>query len=92
LPGKGAHITNEKQHEALKDEGMSKERAAKIANSPDASEDSQGRLPARPDRGDRETPRPEWILQPNPHVVTVSTSVPALSANTAAHCSASLSA
>jgi general stress protein YciG len=30
-------IKNEKQYEALKDKGMSKERAAKIANSPDAS-------------------------------------------------------
>ena len=28
---------NEKQYEALKDKGMSKERAAKIANSPGAS-------------------------------------------------------
>lgn len=30
-------IKNEKQYEALKDKGMSKERAAKIANSPGAS-------------------------------------------------------
>ena len=30
-------VKNEKQYEALKDKGMSKERAAKIANSPDAS-------------------------------------------------------
>jgi hypothetical protein len=30
-------IKNEKQYEALKDKGMSKERAARIANSPDAS-------------------------------------------------------
>jgi hypothetical protein len=29
-------IKNEKQYEALKDKGMSKERAARIANSPDA--------------------------------------------------------
>ena len=28
---------NEKQYEALKDKGISKERAAKIANSPEAS-------------------------------------------------------
>ena len=35
--GKSAHVKNEKQYEALKDKGMSKERAAKIANSPDAS-------------------------------------------------------
>jgi hypothetical protein len=30
-------VKNEKQYEALKDKGMSKERAAKIANSPQAS-------------------------------------------------------
>ena len=36
MPGKSAHVKNEKQYEALKDKGMSKERAAKIANSPDA--------------------------------------------------------
>jgi hypothetical protein len=35
--GKSANVKNEKQYEALKDKGMSKERAAKIANSPDAS-------------------------------------------------------
>ena len=35
--GKRANVKNEKQYEALKDKGMSKERAAKIANSPDAS-------------------------------------------------------
>jgi hypothetical protein len=37
VPGKSAHVKNEKQYEALKDKGMSKERAARIANSPDAS-------------------------------------------------------
>jgi hypothetical protein len=37
MPKKGAHVKNEKQYEALKDKGMSKERAAKIANSPKAS-------------------------------------------------------
>ncbi|HEX7135184.1 MAG TPA: hypothetical protein VF228_21605 [Iamia sp.] len=31
-------MKNEKQYEALKDKGMSKQRAARIANSPDASE------------------------------------------------------
>ena len=36
MPGKRANVKNEKQYEALKDKGMSKERAAKIANSPDA--------------------------------------------------------
>jgi hypothetical protein len=37
MPNKSANVKNEKQYEALKDKGMSKERAAKIANSPDAS-------------------------------------------------------
>jgi hypothetical protein len=37
VPGKSAHVKNEKQYEALKKKGMSKARAAKIANSPDAS-------------------------------------------------------
>ena len=32
-----ASVKNEKQYEALKEKGMSKQRAAKIANSPDAS-------------------------------------------------------
>jgi hypothetical protein len=30
-------VENDKQYEALKEKGMSKERAARIANSPDAS-------------------------------------------------------
>jgi hypothetical protein len=30
-------VKNDRQYEALKDKGMSKERAARIANSPDAS-------------------------------------------------------
>ena len=37
MPTKSANVKNEKQYEALKDKGMSKERAAKIANSKDAS-------------------------------------------------------
>ena len=37
MPSKRANVKNEKQYEALKDKGMSKERAAKIANSPEAS-------------------------------------------------------
>ena len=37
MPGRSANVKNEKQYEALKDKGMSKERAAKIANSPKAS-------------------------------------------------------
>ena len=37
MPSTRAHVKNEKQYEALKDKGLSKARAAKIANSPDAS-------------------------------------------------------
>ena len=37
LPDKRPSVKNEKQYEALKDKGMSKEWAAKIANSPGAS-------------------------------------------------------
>ena len=37
MPGKKAHVKNPKQYERLKKKGMSKERAAKIANTPDAS-------------------------------------------------------
>jgi hypothetical protein len=33
----GPSVKNDKQYEALKDKGMSKERAAKIANTPNAS-------------------------------------------------------
>jgi len=37
VPNKRASVKNEKQYEKLKEKGMSKERAAKIANSPGAS-------------------------------------------------------
>jgi len=37
MPSKKANVKNEKQYEALKDKGMSKERAARISNSPGAS-------------------------------------------------------
>ena len=37
MPSKSANVKNEKQYEALKDKGMSKERAARIANSPGSS-------------------------------------------------------
>jgi hypothetical protein len=37
MPTKRANVKNEKQYEALKDKGMSKSRAARIANSPGAS-------------------------------------------------------
>jgi hypothetical protein len=37
VPDKRPSVKNEKQYEALKDKGMSKERAARIANSPGAS-------------------------------------------------------
>ena len=37
MPDRRPSVKNAKQYEALKDKGMSKERAAKIANSPGAS-------------------------------------------------------
>jgi hypothetical protein len=37
MPSKSPNVKNEKQYEKLKEKGMSKERAAKIANSPGAS-------------------------------------------------------
>jgi hypothetical protein len=37
MPDKRPTVKNEEQYEALKDKGMSKERAARIANSPGAS-------------------------------------------------------
>ena len=42
MPSKSANVKNEKQYEALKDKGMSKQRAAKIANS-DGSSSRGGR-------------------------------------------------
>ena len=37
MPSKSSNVKNEKQYEALKDKGMSKQRAAKIPNSEGAS-------------------------------------------------------
>jgi hypothetical protein len=37
MPEKRASVKNERQYEALKEKGMSKQRAARIANSPGAS-------------------------------------------------------
>ncbi|HWD54096.1 MAG TPA: hypothetical protein VG346_03195 [Acidimicrobiales bacterium] len=37
MPTKRANVKNEKQYEALKDKGMSKQRAARIANAPSSS-------------------------------------------------------
>jgi hypothetical protein len=37
MPNKRANVKNEKQYEALKDKGMSKQRAARIANSAGSS-------------------------------------------------------
>ena len=37
MPGKSSQVKNEKQYEALKDKGMSKSRAARIANAKDSS-------------------------------------------------------
>jgi hypothetical protein len=38
MASKNANVKNPKQYDALRDKGMSKQRAAKIANSPKASE------------------------------------------------------
>ena len=38
MPSKKSNVKNEKQYKALKDKGMSKERAARIANAPKSSE------------------------------------------------------
>jgi hypothetical protein len=38
VPNKRPNVKNEKQYEALKDKGMSKQRAARIANDPKSSE------------------------------------------------------
>jgi hypothetical protein len=46
MPSKSANVKNEKQYERLKEKGMSKQRAARIANSPDASKHG-GRAPER---------------------------------------------
>ena len=43
MPTKSANVKNEKQYEALKDKRMSKERAAKIANSPNGSKHGGGK-------------------------------------------------
>jgi hypothetical protein len=37
MPSKRPNIKNERQYEALKEQGMSKQRAARIANAPEAS-------------------------------------------------------
>ncbi len=37
MPNKRPSVKNEKQYEKLKEKGMSKERAARISNSPGAS-------------------------------------------------------
>ena len=45
----GNSIKDDEQYEALRDDGMSKEKAARIANSPDASE-----------RGGEASPYEDW--------------------------------
>ena len=52
MPGKkkpGPSIKNPEQYEALRDKGLSKEKAARIANTPDASE-----------KGGKAPPYEEW--------------------------------
>lgn len=38
MPGKRANVKNEEQYEALRDKGYSKEKSARIANTPDSGE------------------------------------------------------
>jgi hypothetical protein len=47
MPDKRPSVKDEKQYEALKRKGMSKGRAARIANSPDASPAAAARGPGR---------------------------------------------
>ncbi len=54
MPDKRTSIRNAKQYEALKSKGMSKERAARIANSRGAPSRRAGR---------RDPPRPESIAR-----------------------------
>jgi hypothetical protein len=53
MPSKKANVKNEKQYEALKDKGMSKERAAKIANSPSASKHGGQKSHSRSGKSDQ---------------------------------------
>jgi hypothetical protein len=55
VPSKKANVENEKQYEALKDKGMSKQRAARIANSPGSS--SRGGKKSGSGSGSRSNPR-----------------------------------
>jgi hypothetical protein len=55
MPNKRPNVKNEKQYEALKDKGMSKQRAARIANSPGAS--SRGGEQSGSSSGSRSNPR-----------------------------------
>jgi hypothetical protein len=80
-----ANVKNEKQYEALKDEGMSKSRAARIANSPGTSQrggqtsgsggDPQGGTTAQKKRAGRKggkTAPSRWFVPDNPqHLLTI---------------------
>ena len=57
MPDKRPSVKNEKQYEALKRKGMSKERAARIANSPGASSRG-GKSPGRAEARSRTERRP----------------------------------
>ena len=57
MPTKSANVKNEKQYERLKEKGMSKQRAARIANSPDASKHG-GQRSEKDRTPSREEPRP----------------------------------
>ncbi|QDH81605.1 Rho termination factor [Echinicola soli] len=48
----GPHIKNDEQYEALRDQGMSKSKAARIANTPDAGK-----------KGGKSKPYEEWTKE-----------------------------
>jgi hypothetical protein len=52
MPSKSANVKNENQYEKLKEKGMSKSRAARIANSPGAS--SRSRKKSGPGSGSKQ--------------------------------------
>jgi hypothetical protein len=55
MPSRSANVKNEKQYEALKDKGMSKQRAARIANSPQGGTTAQKKAAGR--KGGKATAR-----------------------------------
>ena len=55
MPGKRASVKNEKQYEGLRKKGMPKDRAAKIANTPNASKKGGKKAAAKRKRSSSKT-------------------------------------